>query len=104
MLRAGVQDSRKLPMMFQQGKPCFANPIDNRAGAKYTLADRKVTRADQPPGPPVEAAPTTIKALVCHHFKQLVVTHEARIPYLLQQRNVAFGTNNQAVLRVAHIE
>src|ERR1700689_641400 len=101
MLRTGLQSGRELPMMLQQSQPRFADPIDNRSGAEYTLADRKVPRANQSPGPPVKATPTTIDAVVRHHLKQLVVTCKARIPYLPQQRNVAFGTNNQAVLRVA---
>src|SRR5579863_431117 len=97
-----VQDGRELAMMFQQGKPFLANPVDNRSRAKYTVTDGEVTRADQPSSAPVEAAPTTIKASKFHEFEQLVMTHETRIANLPQQRNVAFGADDEAVLGVAH--
>src|SRR5579859_404964 len=97
-----VQDGRELAMVFQQGQPFLANPIDNRSRAKYTLTDGEVTGPDESSSAPVEAAPTMIKASICHELKQLVMTYEARIANLPQQTHAAFGPATDPVLCVAH--
>ena len=38
-----VEDCGELAVVFQQGQPLPANPINNRSRAKYTLTDGEMT-------------------------------------------------------------
>src|SRR5882672_2677292 len=102
MLGVGMKNGRELAMVFKQGEPVSCDPIDYRSGPKHSLADGKMARAEEAPRTPVKAASAMVKPAELHEVKQLLMAHETRISHLPQQRDIAFGIDDQAIFGVSH--
>src|SRR5208282_6462719 len=97
-----MQDGSKLAVMFEQSDAVFVDAVARRSRTVTALTDADVSGVEQPFHPPVEAVPGVIKASQLHQFEQLMMADKLRVAHLAEQRDVSFGTDNQAAFGIAH--
>jgi hypothetical protein len=103
-LRGGLQDGRKLAVMFEQVDAVAGNPIDSRTSAKEFVTHAKIAGLNEAPESPIEAVTRTFPAAKSHQIKELIVADKLRITDLSQQRDISSDLNDQTIFRVPHKE
>src|SRR5215469_4946983 len=102
MFSLGMQNGCEMPVMFEQGDAFVRDPIHYRLGTESSFANAQEPRLHQSSDAPAEAIAGTLVAAKCHQLEQLLMAGKLRVADLPQQRYIAVGLDNDAVLDVSH--